>query len=245
MSSLEPAETHRPGTQERGTAAPEPGDGALSWRPSRPAPLRPWRRPNLATASLGQGAGGEAGTWPAAAGPSGTPPRPLPAGRRAPAPPPPPHAPAARPTSTPGPRLRPHRRGKDRAQGRPVRPLGGGRTRCSLGTGRGGRGLAARVPRGPGRGQVPGGGTRARVKPGDQAQGGRWEAGAPGPGGGPGPRPGRRQPGRRRRRALGLGAVVISSRAAPAELPLKCRAVRPPPPGRWQAQGSSAVRSKA
>lgn len=74
-SSLEPAETHRPSTQERGTAAPQPADGALSWRPSRPAPLQPWRRPNLATASLGQGAGGDAGTWPAAGGTlRGTPP---------------------------------------------------------------------------------------------------------------------------------------------------------------------------
>lgn len=179
------------------------------------------------------------------AGPSGEPPRPLPAGRRAPAPPPPPHSPAARPTSTPSPRLPPSPQGEGEGAGPPRAPPGGREDALQPWhrSGRSGRGLAARVPRGPGRSQVPGGGMRARVKPGDQAQGGRWEAGAPGPGGGPGPRPGRRQPGKRPGRALGLGPVVISSQAAPAELPLKCRAVQPP--GRWQTQGSSGVQSKA
>lgn len=189
---------------------------------------RPWLGPGLATAAPAQGAGGEAGTRPAAGGTPAAPPGPSHRGgaRRRRHPLPTPNFDPRPPPYLGSPR--PHRRGKERAQGGPVRPLAGGRTRCTPEQ-RAGRVRAGRARETPyGRGQVPAGGQRKE----SASQTGRPGPGRPLGGGSARPwrrlrpearRQSRRLPGRRRAGARRSGAAAASARAAPAQLPLQCR----------------------
>lgn len=115
-------------------------------------------------------------------------------------------------------------RSRRRAQGR---PLQGGRTRCSPGTGPGGFG-GQRGAQGPGAKHQPAGSETGKpVRPGHVEQGGGSEAGAPSP---------RSQAGRgAARTGPALGAAGGVSRAAPA-----------PPPERRQVDGEpSGLRVKS